>query len=117
MNDLTEIINWRRLNHRITLSGQPTYIPVDFDNPTDADYLEFCDAMNRVENDRVHVHCIYNARVPAFFFRYAKSEQEFSETETFTLMDSVWRPGGVWAKFIGNDNATDQPNRYSGYDY
>jgi len=159
MNDLTEIINWRRLNHRITLSGQPTeeqlsqikelgithiinlgphtnkgafddeagtvsalgmvyiYIPVDFDNPTDADYLEFCDAMNRVENDRVHVHCIYNARVSAFFFRYAKSEQEFSETETFTLMDSVWRPGGVWAKFIGNDNATDQPNRYSGYDY
>ncbi len=24
MDDLPEIINWRRLNHRITLSGQPT---------------------------------------------------------------------------------------------
>jgi len=157
--NLPEIINWRRLNHRITLSGQPTeeqlsqikelgitviinlgphtnkgalddepgtvaklgiayiYIPVDFENPTDEDYSKFCDAMERVENERVHVHCIYNARVSAFFYRYAKSRQEISLAETHNIMDSVWRPGNVWAKFIGNDNAIDQPNRYSGEDY
>ena len=159
INDLPEIINWRRLNHRITLSGQPAeeqlsqikelgitviinlgphtnkgalddepgtvaklgiayiYIPVDFENPTDEDYSKFCDAMERVENEQVHVHCIYNARVSAFFYRYAESRQEISVTETFKIMDSVWRPGNVWAKFIGNDNAIDQPHRFSGEDY
>jgi len=159
MNDLPEVINWRRLNHRITLSGQPTeeqlsqikdlgithiinlgphsnkgalddeagsvaklgmayiYIPVDFDNPTDEDYLKFCDAMDSVEDEKVHVHCIYNARVSAFFYRYAQSGQGISETEAYALMDGIWRPGGVWAKFIGNDDDADKPNRYSGYEY
>ncbi len=93
------------------------YIPVDFEKPTDEDYSKFCDAMESVENEQVHVHCIYNARVSAFFYRYAESRQEISLTEAYKIMDSVWRPGSVWAKFIGNDNAIDQPHRYSGKDY
>jgi len=159
MNDLPDVINWRRLNHKVTLSGQPTeeqltqikalgithiinlgphsnkgalddeaatvaglgmsylYIPVDFENPKEDDYSQFCDAMEGLKNDKVHVHCIYNARVSAFFYRYAQAEQEFSEAEIHALMDGIWRPGGVWAKFIGKDADIDQPNRYAGYDY
>jgi len=157
--DLPEIINWRRLDHRITMSGQPTedqlsqikelgttviinlgphtntgalddepgtvaklgityiYIPVDFDKPSDEDYAKFCNAMKHVEDEQVHVHCIYNARVSAFFYRYAQTEKGFSLAETYEIMDSIWRPGNVWAKFIGNHVAIDQPNRYSGKDY
>lgn len=159
MRDLPEVINWRRLNHRVTLSGQPTeeqlseikslgvthiinlgphtndgalddeagtvsalgmtyiYIPVDFDNPTDVDFTKFCDAVESVQDQQVHVHCIYNARVSAFFYRYAQSGRGGSETEAHALMDGIWRPGGVWAKFIGNKDALDQPNQYAGEDY
>ena len=159
MRDLPEIINWRRLDKNITLSGQPTeeqlinirdlgithvinlgphsndgaledeagsvtalgmeyiYIPVDFENPTDADFAEFCNALEKVKDQTVHVHCIYNARVSAFFYRYAKSGIGGSEEVAFAIMDGIWRPGGVWAKFIGNEDALDLPNRYSGDDY
>jgi len=159
MRDLPEVINWRRLDERISLSGQPTekqlseikdlgvthivnlgphsnkgalkdepaivaqlgmsyiYIPVDFENPTDSDFKEFCDAIERYTDTSIHVHCIYNARVSAFFYRYAQEGRGYSETETFSLMESIWRPGGVWAKFINNDEALDLPNRYLGYEY
>ncbi len=159
MKDLPDVLNWRRLNDKITLSGQPSesqlaeirdlgvthvinlgphsnkgalddeahsiaalgmtyiYIPVDFDNPTDEDFVQFCDALDDVEGCTVHVHCIYNARVSAFFYRYATSGRGGSETAAFDLMDGIWRPGGVWAKFVGKKDAIDLPNRYAGEDY
>jgi len=63
------------------------------------------------------VKSIYNARVTAFFYRYAQVGRGFTEAETFSLMEGIWRPGGVWAKFINNKEALDLPNRYLGYDY
>ncbi|MGC1496093.1 MAG: protein tyrosine phosphatase family protein [Sulfitobacter sp.] len=92
------------------------YIPVDFENPTEADYTAFCAALKRLEGKAVHVHCIYNARVSAFFFRYAQSGHA-PNAKAFSLMDGIWRPGGVWAAFIGKPQDCDQPNRYAGYDY
>ena len=112
MRNLPEILNWRRLDSSVTLSGQPTvtqlsqikelgvthiinlgphsnkgalddearavaklgmayiYIPVDFENPTNEDFEEFCDVMESIANQQVHIHCIYNARVTAFIYRY-----------------------------------------------
>ena len=109
MRDLPEIKNWRRLDSRISLSGQPTeiqlaqiqklgvthiinlgphankgalkdeagtvaelgmtyiYIPVDFENPTNEDYKSFCNVLEQNVDTPIHVHCIYNARVSAFF--------------------------------------------------
>ena len=159
MTNLPEILNWRRVNERVTLSGQPTesqladirelgvttiinlgphsnkgaledeagavaalglryvYIPVDFESPTDGDFSAFCAAMEEVGEEPVHVHCIYNARVSAFMFRYAQEGRGGSSEEARTLMDGIWRPGGVWAKFIGDDDAIKLPNRYKGYEY
>ena len=159
MHDLPEIINWRRLDDRITLSGQPSeqqlveirdlgvthiinlgphhnngalqdeagsvavlgmtyiYIPVEFESPTDEDFAKFCEAMERLENEKIHVHCIYNARVTAFFYRYAKSGRGASEREAKALMDGIWRPGNDWAEFIGDKEALNQPNQYAGEDY
>jgi len=93
------------------------YIPVDFDNPTDEDFTTFCEAFDNLPETPVHVHCIYNARVSAFFYRYAKDGRGGSPDDAHALMESVWRPGGVWARFIGKDDDADQPNRYAGDDY
>jgi protein tyrosine phosphatase (PTP) superfamily phosphohydrolase (DUF442 family) len=108
MGDPKSIHNWRRLDDRITTSGQPTeqqladihalgirhsinlglhshekalpdeaasvsrlnmtciHIPVDFQNPTDGDFAQFCSAMEQLQEVPVHVHCIANYRVSAF---------------------------------------------------
>ena len=102
MADPETIYNWRRLDDRITTSGQPTepqladihalgvrhivnlgphthdkalpdeaasvsrlgmtyiHIPVDFQNPTDRDFEQFCSVMERLNDVSVHVHCIAN---------------------------------------------------------
>ncbi|MEM6986921.1 MAG: protein tyrosine phosphatase family protein [Pseudomonadota bacterium] len=159
MKDHTDILNWRRWNDAISLSGQPTedqladlaksgvtnvvnlgphsndgalpdepgtveqlgmtytYIPVDFENPTDADFSAFCDALAQVAGERVHVHCIYNARVSAFMYRYASEGRGGQRDEAFALMDGIWRPGGVWATFIDDADSVDLPNRFAGYEY
>lgn len=154
-----DILNWRRWDNRISLSGQPTegqlsllarsgvaqiinlgphsndgalddeatsvaqlgveyvYIPVDFADPTEADWTAFCDAIEAAPDGPLHVHCIYNARVSAFFYRFALEGRGGDVERAFELMDGIWRPGGVWARFIGKPEDADKPNRYLGYDY
>lgn len=154
---MEDVLNWRRIDERITTSGQPSEeqlaricdtgvttimnlaphsnkgslkdetvsvaalgmryinIPVDFENPTDSDFDQFTKAMIECENEILHVHCIYNARVSAFFYRRARGSKY--EKSAFNNMESIWRPGGVWADFIGNPKDRNLPNRYKGDDY
>src|SRR6478672_2013889 len=121
MDDPETIYNWRRLDDRITTSGQPTeeqlvdirdlgvkhvvnlalhthekalpdeaasvsrlgmeyiHIPVDFQNPTEQDFEQFCAAMEKLKGVPVHVHCIANYRVSAFFYRYHRDVHDMDE--------------------------------------
>jgi protein tyrosine phosphatase (PTP) superfamily phosphohydrolase (DUF442 family) len=143
MADPETIYNWRRLDDRITTSGQPTesqlaeihalgvrhvinlglhshekalpdeaasvsrlgmayiHIPVDFQNPTDRDFDQFCSVMEQLEEVPVHVHRIANYRVSAFFYRYRRDVLGMNETQACADMEEVWKPEGVWAKFVG----------------
>jgi uncharacterized protein (TIGR01244 family) len=143
MADPETIYNWRRLDDRITTSGQPTeqqladiqalgvrhiinlglhthekalpdeaasvdrlgmtyiHIPVNFQNPTDEDFAKFCAAMEQLKAVPVHVHCIANYRVSAFFYRYRRDVLGMNEAEARAEMEQVWHPDGVWAAFIG----------------
>ena len=87
------------------------HIPVEFDAPTDAHFARFCDAMERLGGRTIHVHCIANLRVTAFLYRYQRDVLERPETEARALMDSVWRPGGVWADFIGDEASISLEHR------
>jgi protein tyrosine phosphatase (PTP) superfamily phosphohydrolase (DUF442 family) len=143
MADPETIYNWRRLDDRITTSGQPTelqladihalgvrhiinlglhshekalpdeaasvsrlgmtyiHIPVDFQKPTDGDFDQFCSAMEQLKGVPVHVHCIANYRVSAFFYRYRRDVLGMDEAQARADMEQVWRPNGVWATFVG----------------
>jgi protein tyrosine phosphatase (PTP) superfamily phosphohydrolase (DUF442 family) len=143
MADPETIYNWRRLDARITTSGQPTesqlaeiqalgvrhvinlglhshekalpdeaasvsrlgmayiHIPVDFQNPTDRDFDQFCSVMKELEEAPLHVHCIANYRVSAFFYRYRRDVLGMDETAARAAMEEVWKPEGVWAAFVG----------------
>ena len=93
------------------------YIPVEFETPTDDDFDRFKAVMEAHADEMIHVHCIYNARVSAFFFRYAKEWEDLSVAAASNNMESIWRPGDDWADFTGLKIAKGQPNRYKGEDY
>ena len=155
--DPIAILNWRRIDLRLTTSGQPselqmtdlkvlgvthvvnlglhehekalpderatlsalgiayTHIPVDFSAPTEEDFARFTDVMAESNGERLHVHCIFNARVSAFIYRHAQGGPLAKRAEV--MMDTIWRPGGVWAEFVGRTKNASLPDRYAGRDY
>ena len=143
MADPETIYNWRRIDDRITTSGQPTevqladihalgirhivnlglhthpkalpdeaasvsrlgmsytHIPVDFQKPTDQDFEQFCATMEGLKDAPVHVHCIANYRVAAFFYRYRRDVLGMDPDQARSEMEAIWHPDGVWADFVG----------------
>src|SRR6202008_901806 len=77
------------------------HIPVDSQNPTDDDFDQFCAAMARLKEVPVHVHCIANYRVSAFFYRYRRDVLGMDEDRVRADMEQIWHPEGVWATFVG----------------
>jgi len=76
------------------------HIPVDFKNPTDADFATFCDALDAARDAPVHVHCIANYRVAAFFCRYRRDVLGMNADHARAAMHQVWQPDAVWAAFV-----------------
>jgi protein tyrosine phosphatase (PTP) superfamily phosphohydrolase (DUF442 family) len=77
-----------------------THIPVDFQNPTDDDFDQFCAVMEQLKELPVHVHCIANFRVSAFFYRYRRDVLGMDEAKARADMEQIWHPVGIWATFI-----------------
>jgi uncharacterized protein (TIGR01244 family) len=76
------------------------HIPVDFQNPTNDDFDQFCAAMEQLREVPVHVHCIANYRVSAFFYRYRRDVLGMDEAKARADMKQIWHPEGIWARFI-----------------
>lgn len=94
-----------------------TIIPVDFAAPPEADYLRFCEVMEELEGQTVHVHCILNLRVSAFLYRWRQDRRGVAEAEARQEMERLWKPGQAWARFVGHPDDADQPHRYPDKDY
>ena len=84
-----------------------THIPVPFDAPEEAHYAAFVDALEN-SGEPVHVHCIANWRVSAFFYRWRRDACGMPEHEARALMEQQWSPersdhpdAPKWAAFIG----------------
>ncbi|MEO1045747.1 MAG: protein tyrosine phosphatase family protein [Pseudomonadota bacterium] len=125
--DVTTIINLAPHDHPRSLKDEAAicaglglnyiHIPVAFDTPRQSDYDRFRRAMDSHAHDHVHVHCIVNARVSAFFYRYDQETGLLSEADARTRMQAIWNPGGVWAEFIGDMTRTGEDHLYAGRDY
>ena len=83
-----------------------THIPVPFGAPEEAHYRAFVEAFEAAEGP-VHVHCIANWRVSAFFYRYHRDACGMPEAEARALMERQWSPAKhdhpdapTWAAFI-----------------
>ncbi len=56
--------------------------------------------MEKLKDVPVHVHCIANARVSAFFYRYRRDVLGMDEAQARAEMEAVWQPKGVWVDFV-----------------
>jgi protein tyrosine phosphatase (PTP) superfamily phosphohydrolase (DUF442 family) len=84
-----------------------THIPVPFDDPRDEHYRTFVSALGAASDGPVHVHCIMNYRVAAFFFRYNREFVRMDEASARALMITQWEPdrsdrpeARPWAEFL-----------------
>ena len=69
-----------------------SHIPVPFDAPEDTHYAAFVAALEGAEDAPVHVHCIMNYRVSAFFYRYHREVLAMPEPEARAVMARQWDP-------------------------
>ena len=83
-----------------------SHIPVPFDAPEEAHFAAFRAAVEQGPKP-VHVHCIMNWRVSAFFYRLHRDHQGMAEPAARALMAQQWVPDAddkpewqVWANFI-----------------
>ncbi len=74
------------------------HIPVDFANPTEDDFAAFYAAVGG--DEPLHVHCIANYRVSAFFYRYRRAVLGMDAARARADLDAVWQPDAVWTAFI-----------------
>lgn len=82
-----------------------THIPVPFNAPEEAHYRRFAAALD-AEEEAVHVHCIMNWRVSAFFYRWNR-ERGIDESAARRQMETIWSPekndhpdAPKWAAFV-----------------
>jgi protein tyrosine phosphatase (PTP) superfamily phosphohydrolase (DUF442 family) len=98
-----EIVESQRLEY--------IHIPVDFKNPTRADFERFSESMDRLLGKKTHVHCAANWRVTAFYSLFEVRRARWTISEATEFIHGVWKPAehSGWSKFIadilGMDNA------------
>jgi protein tyrosine phosphatase (PTP) superfamily phosphohydrolase (DUF442 family) len=85
-----------------------SHIPVPFDAPGEDHYRAFVEALTTGASP-VHVHCIMNWRVSAFFYRFHR-EHGMEEELARKLMVQQWEPetndhpaAPAWAAFIAGE--------------
>ena len=87
-----------------------SHIPVPFDAPGEPHFAAFAAALDAAEGP-VHVHCIMNWRVSAFFHRLHRL-QGMDAARADALMQVQWDPrrsddprAAVWAAFLEADDS------------
>lgn len=83
------------------------YIPVDWENPTDADFEAFERAMQAAGEDRTIVHCAANYRASAFYSLYALKHLGWSQARAEEFRATIWKGSDypVWEQFIKRTQA------------
>lgn len=79
------------------------HIPVDFDQPTQADVEEFLAVLKGISDQtKTHIHCAANWRVSAFYGIYAVKDNRWTSVEARQFIDGIWNPKDfpVWEALL-----------------
>jgi protein tyrosine phosphatase (PTP) superfamily phosphohydrolase (DUF442 family) len=75
-------------------------IPIQFGNPTEADFNAFVAAMNRFQNRKVLVHCQVNMRASSMTFLYRVIVGHEKPDQAYESVSRVWVPEGPWKTLL-----------------
>jgi protein tyrosine phosphatase (PTP) superfamily phosphohydrolase (DUF442 family) len=90
-----------------SLGMQYHHIPVDWDNPTAADWSSFEAVMQALPAGKTLIHCAANFRVTAFYALYAQKHLGWSKSQADTFRASIWQGSDypIWEAFVGDMQA------------
>jgi protein tyrosine phosphatase (PTP) superfamily phosphohydrolase (DUF442 family) len=75
-------------------------IPIEFGNPTEADFQSFVEAMNRLRDRKVLVHCQVNMRASSMTFLYRVIIGRENPEQAYESVARVWSPQGPWRALL-----------------
>ena len=75
---------------------------LDFENPKASDLKLFIGVMEALQGHKVWVHCVVNARVSAFVFKYLTMVKGVDDEAAKTQLLHTWLPqmDNVWRNFL-----------------
>lgn len=75
-------------------------IPIPFGEPTEADFEQFVETMNRFRDMKVLVHCQVNMRASTFTFLYRVIKDREPPEQAYQAVARVWSPRGPWNRLL-----------------
>ena len=75
-------------------------IPINFGNPTGADFDEFVKVMRKFRDRKVLVHCQVNMRASTMTFLYRVTVGNEKADLAYDSVARVWSPEGPWKQLI-----------------
>ena len=86
--------------HVESLDMSYTQIPVDWGNPTLADFEKFVELMKSYGDEKVFVHCQLNWRASSFVYLYRVTQLGIDAKDAKTDLEAIWKPHDGWDKYI-----------------
>jgi protein tyrosine phosphatase (PTP) superfamily phosphohydrolase (DUF442 family) len=75
-------------------------IPIQFDNPTEADFEMFASVLSGLGNRKVLVHCQANFRGSSLVFLYRAIKLKEQPLDAYQALQKAWSPNGTWRRLI-----------------
>lgn len=88
-------------------------IPVDWENPTVADFQQYVAAMQQsaARDGKVLTHCKLNWRGAVFTYLYRVTQLHEPDEKAKQDLLKIWEPNDTWQRFIDDVKATmDEPH-------
>lgn len=111
VNRVVDLIPGERQDEKRTVESldmQYHNIPVDWENPTLADFRQYAAIMNQARDNGevVLTHCKLNWRGSAFTYLYRVTELKEDDEIARKDLDAIWEPNETWAAFIRDVKAS-----------
>jgi len=75
-------------------------IPIQFENPTEADFETFAAVLAGLGTRKVLVHCQVNLRASSMVFLYRTIVRKEEPRVAYQAVSGVWDPEGPWRRLI-----------------
>jgi protein tyrosine phosphatase (PTP) superfamily phosphohydrolase (DUF442 family) len=80
-------------------------VPIQWQEPTEADYAAFAAAMKRAPQGKVLVHCQINLQASSMTFLYRVIALREPPDKAYESVAAVWSPNPVWKRYLAAELA------------